>query len=119
LLYDFSRNDIPDLEELRGYFQANIDAILRKTMISAIACSRLDLVQKTLLLQKQYDDGVYWHLFYIAKKHKLLGILKWLQERSCNIEKEDKRARYYELPMGSATFEYPVQRVCLADDCPF
>jgi hypothetical protein len=74
-------NTIPDFTELRKYFYENIDIIWKKTMLWAVAYSRLGTKQKSELLKKYYADELHLSLFYIGKKYRLTEVLEWLKTK--------------------------------------
>jgi hypothetical protein len=84
LKINLSSNVDPDFENVRKYFYDNIDIIKRQTMLWAVAYSRLDVQRKMKLFERYYSDELFFSLFNICKKYKLIEVLKWLQTKTIN-----------------------------------
>jgi hypothetical protein len=77
---DYQLN-VPDFKIMCKDFYADIDTTFKRTMLWAIAYSRLDSKLKSELLKKYYCKETYWSFFRICKKHKLIKSLKWLKDK--------------------------------------
>lgn len=69
---------IPNFDELRKEFNANINSIQKVTMIWAIGYSRINNQTKIKLLKKYCSAETYYSLYKVGKKLKLVSLLKWL-----------------------------------------
>lgn len=70
--------NIPDFEKMEVEYKAKLSSHLVKTMLWAIAYSRVENVQKTELFKKYYSDKTYPTILKIAKQTENTEILKWI-----------------------------------------
>lgn len=72
---------IPNFERLRARFYTDLPVEHKRTMIWAIAYSRLDNEIKFSLLKKYYSNETYYSMFKVCKRTKNVKLLKWILEQ--------------------------------------
>lgn len=73
---------IPDFDGIETWFKSEIDAHYHRTMIWAIAYSRLASLKKEDLLKAYYSEDYYDSLYVIAKRGKMVNLLRWLFDQT-------------------------------------
>ncbi|MCO5238273.1 MAG: hypothetical protein M9933_18610 [Chitinophagaceae bacterium] len=73
--------DVPDYEAIRNEFYDTLELLQNKTMLWAIAYSRLDKPVKENLLKQHYRTETVNSFFYICCRLQMVGMLHWLSRQ--------------------------------------
>lgn len=72
---------VPDYEAIRNEFYDTLELLQNKTMLWAIAYSRLDKPVEEDLLKQHYRTETVNSFFYICCRLQMVGMLHWLSRQ--------------------------------------